>query len=114
MDETIRMLVRQRAGDQCEYCRLPQAAVDATFHVDHIIPLQHIDDAVDEPESLALACDRCNFCKGTNLSSVDPLTNISLCSSIHVKTSGSIISPSKVPRLSDSPQPGAPPCVCFK
>jgi len=41
MDAAVRHLVRQRAGDCCEYCRLPQEAVDATFHVEHIIALQH-------------------------------------------------------------------------
>lgn len=43
MDGAVRNLVRQRAGNRCEYCRLPQAAVDATFHVDHIIAQQHLD-----------------------------------------------------------------------
>jgi hypothetical protein len=74
MDATVRKLVRNRAADQCEYCRLPQAAADATFHVDHVVARQHLGDMEDDPDRLALACDRCNFCKGTNLSSVDPLT----------------------------------------
>jgi hypothetical protein len=26
MDETVRQVVRDRASDRCEYCRLPQAA----------------------------------------------------------------------------------------
>ena len=30
--------VRERAGDVCEYCRVPQASQEATFHVDHILP----------------------------------------------------------------------------
>ena len=30
--------VRQRAGDVCEYCCLPQASQEATFHVDHVLP----------------------------------------------------------------------------
>jgi hypothetical protein len=74
MDDAVRNLVRQRAGNRCEYCRLPQLAVDATFHVDHIVALQHVDEVADDPESLALACDRCNLCKGTNLASIDPQT----------------------------------------
>lgn len=74
MDVAIRRLVRERAGDRCEYCRLPQAAVDATFHVDHVVAQQHLDQTGDDPKRLALACDRCNFCKATNLSSIDPVT----------------------------------------
>jgi 16S rRNA G1207 methylase RsmC len=31
-------LVRKRAGNACEYCRLPQSSQEATFHVDHIRP----------------------------------------------------------------------------
>jgi hypothetical protein len=74
MDAALRRLVRNRAGDRCEYCRLPQAAVDATFHVDHVLAQQHTDETEETAERLALACDRCNFCKGTNLSSIDPVT----------------------------------------
>ena len=68
IDEALRNLVRQRAGNRCEYCRLPQHAVDGTFHIEHIFAQQHPDD--DRPSNLALACDRCNFHKGTNLSSL--------------------------------------------
>lgn len=53
---------------------MPQSAVDATFHVDHVIARQHVDHQDDDPESLALACNRCNLCKATNLSSIDPDT----------------------------------------
>ncbi len=73
MDETTRQLVRQRARDRCEYCQFPQKAVDAVFHVDHIIASQHTDIVDDSPLALALACDRCNLYKGTNLSSIDPV-----------------------------------------
>ena len=72
MDAATRRAVRQRAGDRCEYCQLPQSAVDATFHLDHVIAKQHVDQTDDHLDGLALACDRCNFCKATNLSSVDP------------------------------------------
>ncbi len=46
-----------------------------TFHVDHIIAKQHLAQVIDEPEALCLACNRCNAYKGTNLSSVDPVTD---------------------------------------
>jgi hypothetical protein len=75
MDNAIRDFVRRRAGDQCEYCLLPQEASPLlTFHVDHIIARQHLDDDVNDPNILALACDRCNAYKGTNLVSIDPVT----------------------------------------
>src|SRR5262249_37680427 len=27
-----------RAGNRCEYCRLPQLGQEAAFHIDHVIP----------------------------------------------------------------------------
>jgi len=32
-------LVRERAGDVCEYCVLPQASQEATFHGEHVLPI---------------------------------------------------------------------------
>ena len=75
MDDAIRDLVRRRAGNRCEYCLLPQSASPLlTFHVEHVIAKQHLDDDTDDPNALALACNRCNAYKGTNLSSIDPDT----------------------------------------
>ena len=74
IDAAVRDLVRRRAGDRCEYCRLPQGAAEAKFHIEHIFAQQHAPPRADEPENLALACHRCNLHKGTNLSSVDPVT----------------------------------------
>jgi hypothetical protein len=74
MDAATRRLVRRRAVDRCEYCRLPQSAVNAAFHVEHIRSRQH--GGGDDPQNLALACDRCNFCKGPNLVGVDPDTDV--------------------------------------
>ena len=73
MEPIVRELVRRRAGERCEYCHLPQAAVPfAPFHVEHIIARQH--GGGDDPSNLALACDRCNLHKGPNLTSIDPAT----------------------------------------
>lgn len=70
MDAATRRAVRHRAKNRCEYCRLPQSAVDIRFHVEHIVARQHgIDDTM---ANLALACDRCNFLKGPNIASIDP------------------------------------------
>ena len=69
MDAATRRLVRQRADDRCEYCHLPQFAVDGTFHVEHVIPRQHRGS--DDMDNLALACDRCNLTKGPNVAAFD-------------------------------------------
>jgi hypothetical protein len=42
------------------------------FHVEHIVSRQH--GGSDDPNGLALACDRCNAYKGPNLTSIDPET----------------------------------------
>ena len=44
------------------------------FHVDHIIAKQHIDEVSDDPELLAWACSECNYHKGPNLVSIDPMS----------------------------------------
>jgi len=56
-----------RAGNRCEYCRLPEELSDVPFHVEHIVARQH--QGGDELSNLALACDRCNLYKGPNLAS---------------------------------------------
>jgi 5-methylcytosine-specific restriction endonuclease McrA len=54
MDEATRRLVRERAGDRCEYCLHPQEYSETTHHVDHIVARQHLGG--DVPSNLALAC----------------------------------------------------------
>jgi 5-methylcytosine-specific restriction endonuclease McrA len=65
-------LVRERAGNACEYCRMSQSARRFKFPIDHIIAQQHHGPTT--LENLALACGRCNRHKGPNLAGVDPLT----------------------------------------
>ena len=72
MDAALAQLVRQRAGDRCEYCRLPQSRSSLRFHIEHIVARQH--GGADVAENLALACPECNRRKGTNLTGVDPDT----------------------------------------
>ena len=67
-----RDFVRRRAGDACEYCRLPQQASLLAHHVDHIIAIQH--QGPDDESNLCLCCLRCNLQKGPNIASVDPTT----------------------------------------
>ena len=69
MSQALRTLVAERAGYRCEYCRLPEEFVPATFHLEHIIPRQH--SGSDDPDNRALACNRCNLCKGPNIAGID-------------------------------------------
>jgi hypothetical protein len=68
--ETIERAVRRRAGDQCEYCRVPAAAYVVPFQIDHVIALQH--GGATDLGNLALACYHCNLHKGPNIASIDP------------------------------------------
>ena len=71
MNESTRHQVRERARDRCEYCRLRQEHFRLFRHqVEHIIPKKH--HGADELENFAFACIRCNLCKSSNLTGVDP------------------------------------------
>lgn len=64
--------VRERAGHVCEYCRLPQASQEATFHLDHVQPLSK--DGPTSSENLALACVTCSLRKAARVRVRDPRT----------------------------------------
>jgi hypothetical protein len=64
-------LVRERAGDFCEYCLLLQQFLRERFQIGHIIARQHGGQTVDQ--NLALICLRCNRYKGPNIASLDPV-----------------------------------------
>ncbi|MCI0713850.1 MAG: HNH endonuclease [Chloroflexi bacterium] len=65
-------LVRQRAGNCCEYCRVSQTGQLVGFQVDHIIAIKHGGTDIDD--NLCLACYECNIYKGSNVAALDPLT----------------------------------------
>ncbi|MBZ0293682.1 MAG: HNH endonuclease [Anaerolineae bacterium] len=67
-----RHLVRERAGNCCEYCRVSQTGRLVGFQVDHIIAIKH--DGTDTDDNLCLACYECNIYKGSNVAALDPLT----------------------------------------
>lgn len=73
MDSRTATLVRERAANRCEYCRL---AADQdpffTFHVEHVVARKH--GGSDNPSNLALACHQDNLHKGTDLTGIDPQT----------------------------------------
>jgi hypothetical protein len=72
MDPAQRTFLLTRAGQRCEYCRLPQSALDLQLQVDHVIARQHRGETT--VDNLCVACDLCNLKKGPNLASIDPLT----------------------------------------
>jgi len=69
----MRRLVIRRARGRCEYCRLSQAGQEATFHIDHIIPVAA--DGKTIAENLAFACVSCSLRKGARQTAIDPVTD---------------------------------------
>jgi hypothetical protein len=67
-----RDLIRERAGDCCEYCRVAQGDRLSKFQIDHIIPVKH--GGSDDIDNLCLACLKCNGFKGPNVAALDPVT----------------------------------------
>lgn len=72
MDMRLRLEVRRRAADQCEYCRIPAEFDRLPFQVDHIVPLKHAGET--RLDNLAWSCFDCNVFKGPNLAGIDPNT----------------------------------------
>lgn len=64
--------VRERAGNCCEYCLLPQSSQEATFHIDHVRPLSAGGETI--LANLALACVTCSLKKGARVRAKDPRT----------------------------------------
>ena len=72
MDEALRQLVWDRAGDACEYCRLPQRLDVLPFQIDHVLAVKHHGPTT--ADNLALSCYSDNAYKGPNLAGIDPET----------------------------------------
>jgi HNH endonuclease len=66
----LRRLVRERSGDRCEYCLIPESATFAPHWIDHIVAEKH--GGRTEADNLANSCVLCNQHKGSDLSSIDP------------------------------------------
>ncbi len=71
MNESLRAQVRERAGDRCEYCRVPQSATIIPHEADHIRSQKH--NGPTTPDNLCWACAWCNAFKGTDIAGRDPL-----------------------------------------
>jgi 5-methylcytosine-specific restriction endonuclease McrA len=70
----LRRLVRERAGERCEYCLIPEAVAFAAHWIDHIVAEKH--GGQTDADNLALSCVLCNQHKGSDLSSIDPETGL--------------------------------------
>jgi hypothetical protein len=69
VNRDLAQAVRERAGERCEYCLVPQSARQLRFQIDHIIAEQHGGETV--LDNLALACPHCNRYKGPNIAGLD-------------------------------------------
>jgi hypothetical protein len=68
----VRRFVIQRATGRCEYCGLSQEGQEATFHIDHIVPIAAGGQTT--AENLALACVSCSLRKAARQTVTDPQT----------------------------------------
>ena len=70
----LRRQVRERARERCEYCLLAEVQAFFPHEPDHIVALKHGGKTV--PENLCLACFDCNRFKGSDITSVDPVSGV--------------------------------------
>lgn len=69
---TLRQLVSDRANGKCEYCLIHQNFSIYSHEVDHVIAVKHGGLSIEG--NLVLACLPCNRYKGSDLTSLDPIT----------------------------------------
>ncbi|MBI4616722.1 MAG: HNH endonuclease [Planctomycetes bacterium] len=70
MNATLARLVRERAQERCEYCKMHQDIQGANFHVEHVVPRSRGGETAES--NLALACPTCNFHKSDKAVALDP------------------------------------------
>lgn len=73
MNEQLRVEVRRRAENRCEYCRMPQSGTVLPHEVDHIRSQKH--NGTTTLENLCWACALCNSYKGTDIAAYPPGSN---------------------------------------
>lgn len=71
--DALRREVAERAGQHCEYCRVGQEDRLFAHEIDHIIAEKHSGQT--RSDNLSLACSECNRFKGSDLCSLDSITN---------------------------------------
>jgi len=72
VNRQLSLHVRERAGERCEYCRLPQSAFPLPFQIDHVRAEKHGGETTEG--NLALACTHCNRHKGPDIAGFDAET----------------------------------------
>lgn len=72
LSDATKKLVRKRAKSLCEYCHFLEEASAAKFAIDRIVP-KSIGGS-DDPDNLALACQRCNGYRSNFITGIDPQT----------------------------------------
>ncbi|ELS30976.1 MULTISPECIES: HNH endonuclease [Pseudanabaena] len=68
----LRQLVTVRADGKCEYCLIHQDFSIYRHEVDHATSVKY--GGLSTEENLVLACLPCNRYKGSDLTSIDPIT----------------------------------------
>jgi len=68
----LRRAVCERARGCCEYCLLHEEDAFFPHEPDHVVAAKH--GGLTAADNLALACLECNRHKGSDLSSIDPVT----------------------------------------
>ncbi len=69
----LRRLVAERANHCCEYCLLHQDDNYVSHEADHVISEKHGGQTI--MENLCLSCFECNRYKGSDIGSIDTVTN---------------------------------------
>ena len=70
--EYVRQLVRERAGNRCEYCLCHQDYVFGRLQIDHVYPIAK--GGLDTESNLCLACELWNQHKWIKTDDTDPRT----------------------------------------
>lgn len=72
--DDLRLQVRERAKNRCEYCLMPEGYAFHAHEIDHIYAEKHGGETIES--NLCLSCWVCNRHKGTDLTSFDPETDV--------------------------------------
>jgi 5-methylcytosine-specific restriction endonuclease McrA len=70
--ERLRRQVQERAQGQCEYCLIHELDMYYPHEPDHVIAEKH--GGPTSLENLAWSCFYCNRFKGSDLASIDPIS----------------------------------------
>jgi hypothetical protein len=68
----VRRLVRDRAGNRCEYCQHPASHACSPFVCEHVVP--RVRGSGDTPPELAWSCPACNSHKYAKTHAFNPQT----------------------------------------